>query len=78
LVRRLIIVAHDEADLYDYIRRDQLGDETVRVITDRRRVNRRQRMEADVPDRRRADRRRQNVDFLLRRVGWAEVILPEA
>ena len=71
-------MARDEADLYDYIRRHQLGDETVRVISDRRRSDRRQRMEVDVPDRRRAERRQHSVDLLLRRIGWAEVALPEA
>jgi len=32
--KRLIIVARDEVDLYDSIRREQMGDETVRVIAD--------------------------------------------
>jgi hypothetical protein len=76
--RRLIIVARDEPALYDYIRRDQFGDETVRVITDRRSTARRLRMEAHLPDRRRGDRRRYAVEPLLLTQGWAQVTLPES
>jgi hypothetical protein len=77
LLRRLIIVARDEVDLYDYIRRDQFGDETVRVITDRRGADRRHRIETHLPDRRRVERRRANIEPLLLTQGWAEVIVPE-
>jgi membrane protein implicated in regulation of membrane protease activity len=76
---RLIIVARDEAGLYDYIRRrDQFGDETVRVVTDRRSTDRRLRIEAHIPDRRRGERRRYDIDPLLLTQGWAEVTLPES
>jgi len=74
-LHRLIIVARDEAALYDYIR--QFGDETIRVIIDRRSTVRRLRMEAHLPDRRRGDRRRYAIEPLLLRQGWAEVTLPE-
>jgi len=77
-LRRLIIVARDEVVLYDYIRRDQFGDETVRVITDRRSTDRRLRLEAHIPDRRRGERRRHDIDPLLLTQGWAEVTLPES
>jgi hypothetical protein len=73
LLRRRIIVARDEVDLYDYIRRNQFGDETVRVITDRRRADRRHGMEAHVPDRRRGERRRHDIEPLLLTQGWAQV-----
>ena len=76
-LHRLIIVARDEPTLYDYIRRDQFGDETIRVIIDRRSTVRRLRMEAHLPDRRRGDRRRYAIEPLLLRQGWAEVTLPE-
>jgi hypothetical protein len=76
-LRRLIIVARDEVVLYDYIRRDQFGDETVRVITDRRSTDRRLRMRAHIPDRRRGERRRHDIEPLLRTQGWAQVTLPE-
>jgi len=74
----LIIVARDEVVLYDHIRRDQLGDEAVRVIRDRRSTDRRLRMEAHIPDRRRGERRRNDIDRLLLAQGWAQVTLPEA
>lgn len=77
-LRRLIIVARDEVALYDYIRRDQFGDETVRVITDRRSTDRRLRMAAHIPDRRRGERRRYDINPLLLRQGWAQVTLPES
>jgi hypothetical protein len=80
---RLIIVARDE-DLYDYIRRGhfgvrrgQFGDETVRVITDRRSTARRLRMDAHLPDRRRGERRRYDIEPLLLAQGWAQVTSPE-
>jgi len=76
---RLIIVARAEGGLYDYIRRrDQFGDETVRVIKDRRSTDRRLRMEAHIPDRRRRERRRYDIAPLLLTQGWAEVTLPES
>jgi len=77
-LRRLIIVARDEVALYNYIRRDQFGDETVRVITDRRRADRRHGLEAHIPDRRRAERRRYDIAPLLLTQGWAPVTLPES
>jgi len=75
MIRRLIIVAHDEADLHDFIRRDQLGDDTVMVIADRRQGDRRHRTEAGAPDRRRDERRRCDIDGLLLTQGWVEVTL---
>lgn len=74
---RLIIVARAEVVLYDHIRRDQLGDEAVRIIRDRRSTDRRHRMEAYIPDRRRAERRRYDIAPLLLTQGWAQVTLPE-
>ena len=76
---RLIIVARGEVGLYDYIRRrDQFGDETVRVIKDRRSTDRRLRMEAHIPNRRRGERRHYDIAPLLLTQGWAEVTLPES
>jgi len=77
-LRRLIIVARGEGALYDYIRRDQFGDETVRVVTDRRRADRRHGLDAHTPDRRRGERRRYDIDRLLLTQGWAQVTLPES
>ena len=77
-LRWLIIVARDEVALYNYIRRDQFGDETVGVITDRRRADRRHGMESHIPDRRRGERRRHDIEPLLLTQGWARVTLPES
>ena len=78
MLRRIFIVARGEADLCDYIRRDHFGDETVSVITDRRRAHRRRRQESVLVDRRREERRRHDVEPLLRTQGWAEVRLSES
>jgi hypothetical protein len=75
---RLIIVARDEPDLYDFIRRDNVGDERVRVIADRRVGERRASLTGHAPERRRIDRRRHDVQPLLRTDGWVEVSGPSA
>jgi hypothetical protein len=76
--RRLIVVAREEPDLFDYIRRDQFGDDSVVVISDRRQGDRR-RAPRDVDhDRRRTDRRRCDIQDLLRVHGWGEVSLSDA
>jgi hypothetical protein len=72
-IRRRIIVAGDDTDLNDDIRRDQVGDEQVVVIPDRRRADRRDRMDRYVVERRRAERRRYDIGPLLLAQGWAEV-----
>jgi hypothetical protein len=72
LVHRRVIVARDKADEYDEIRRRE-GDEDVIVIVDRRKIDRRQRAGAYVVERRRAERRRHDIQPLLFRQGWAEV-----
>jgi hypothetical protein len=73
---RLIIVARDAVDLYDRIRKNQSGDETVTVITDRRSTDRRLHLEVYIPDRRLDERRRHDIAPLLFTQGWAQVTLP--
>jgi len=80
--RRLIVVAREEPDLFDYIRKDQFGDDNVVVISDRRQGDRRlgdrRRAPRDVDhDRRCTDRRRCDIQDLLRVHGWGEVALSE-
>jgi hypothetical protein len=75
---RLIIVARDEVVLYHRIRRDHLGDDSVRVITDRRSTDRRLQLEVYIPDRRTDERRHNDVDPLLFTQGWAEVTAPKS
>ncbi|HEU5196804.1 MAG TPA: hypothetical protein VFW70_18840 [Methylomirabilota bacterium] len=82
--RRLIVVARDEPDLFDYIRRDQFGDDNVVVISDRRLGDRRAGRDrrttprGSAHDRRRTDRRQCDIADLLRVNGWGEVLLSEA
>jgi hypothetical protein len=75
--KRLIIVARDQADLYDRISRVQLRDKAVTVISDRRSAERRRESSAYTPGRRRAERRRNEIAARLRTRGWAEVRLPD-
>jgi len=76
--RRLIIVTRGDPGLYHYIRSDWVGDETVTVMTDRRRAERRQRTEPREPDRRRGDRRQHCLDAAMKTNGWAAVVLSGA
>lgn len=79
MVQRLVIVDPSEWALYDDIRWSWFGDATVKVITDRRRGERRQRTEAHGPERRRGgDRRRHSITTVLLRERWAEVLLPSS
>ena len=74
---RLIIVARDKVDLYDRIRRDQVGHGVVTVIADRRRADRRRKLELFLPERRLDERRHCDVSQLLVTQGWAELTLPK-
>lgn len=51
MVQYLIIVARDQPDLYEYLAKQFFGDGEVEVLMDRR-----QRIQAHEPERRRADR----------------------
>ena len=76
-VRQLIIVARHRKDLYAQFKRSFSGNETVRVLLDRRIVERRTRSGSYAPDRRNGERRSlPEIDKLLRTVGWA--IVPQA
>jgi hypothetical protein len=75
-VRRLIIVARGQTVLYARIRAVLLGDDAAEVILDRRNAERRRQLEVFIPERRRSERRRHNVEPLLLGQGWADVSLP--
>ena len=75
---RLIIVARDKVDLYDRLRRDQLGQGAVMVVADRRRADRRRKLELFIPERRLGERRLCDVSELLETQGWAELTLPKS
>jgi len=73
--RQLIIVARNRGDLYEYLKRGFAGNEAVRVLLNRRVVERRARSGPDEAGRRQGDRRSpRTIDGLLHEVGW--VIVP--
>ncbi len=57
--RYLFIVAREQPDLCEYLRRDLSGDREVQVLLDRREGERRQQVQAHELERRRGHRRRQ-------------------
>jgi hypothetical protein len=57
-VRGLIIVARDQSELWHHLTQHFAGHNEVRVLLDRRQWERRQRVQAYRPDRRKAARRR--------------------
>lgn len=59
--RRRIVVARNRLALCDYLRQQFFGDKEVEVLVDRRWRERRQGVQAQAPERRRADRRREPV-----------------
>jgi len=76
LVRQLIIVAGNRAHLYEHLMRGFTGNETVRVLLNRRVIARRERSGPYEAERRQADRRLPSkIDALLRAIGWAIVPL---
>jgi hypothetical protein len=75
-VRQLIIVAGNRAHLYEHLKRGFAGNETVRVLLNRRVIARRARSGPYEAERRQADRRLPSkIDALLRAIGWAIVPL---
>lgn len=71
-VQQLIIVARDREHLYEHLKRAFAGNETVRVVLDRRVMGR-----GDRPEPAEAERRQDRpltIDGFLRAVGW--VIVP--
>ena len=55
--RYLLLVTRNQPDLWHYLKNNLAGDEKVEVILDRRRGERRQRVQPHEPERRQADRR---------------------
>jgi hypothetical protein len=76
MARILYIVSQQESQfcsqLYGQMRHD-METATVELIHDRRRSERRQRVEPVKAERRLADRRRHHIEEELSRVGWARV-----
>jgi class 3 adenylate cyclase/tetratricopeptide (TPR) repeat protein len=66
----LFIVARSQPDLYDFLAQELSGAERIRVLLDRRRGEQRQRFEELTEERRRAERRREQLDQDLRDWGF--------
>jgi hypothetical protein len=74
-LRQLIIVARNREHLYEHLKRAFAGNETVRVLLDRRLVERPERAGSDGAERGQDDRRSAStIAGLLRTIGW--VIVP--
>jgi len=58
MVRYLVVAARNRQDLHDYLRQQFSGDDKVEILLDRRRGDRRRRLDPHEPGRRRGDRRR--------------------
>ncbi len=70
----LMIVARDEAELYDYLKRDFADEPPVQVVMDRRHGERRQVSVPSTDERRRSDRRtRKDVQTRLAELGYVFV-----
>jgi class 3 adenylate cyclase/tetratricopeptide (TPR) repeat protein len=67
----LFIVARSQPDLYDFLSQELVDAEKIRVLLDRRRGEQRQRLEEMTEERRRAERRREQLDQDLREWGFA-------
>ncbi|MGH7277667.1 MAG: hypothetical protein ACREJG_03180 [Candidatus Rokuibacteriota bacterium] len=75
--RELLIVTREAPRLHDYLVREFAGAPEVQVIFDRRVRERRRRQRTPEADRRRGDRRgRMESDEHLDALGWAVVRLP--
>ncbi|HSB72103.1 MAG TPA: hypothetical protein VLT62_22465 [Candidatus Methylomirabilis sp.] len=57
MVGYLVVAARNRQDLHDYLRRQFSGDDRVEILLDRRRGERRRRIDPHEPERRRGDRR---------------------
>ena len=78
MVRYLLFVARSQPDLWHYLKNNFAGDEKVEVILDRRRGERRQRIQPHELERRRAERRRRpGIDTDLSYRSFVIVRLPQ-
>jgi len=75
-IQQLIVVAPDREHLYKFFQRAFVGNQTIRVVLDRRVAERRRRSEPREPERRRRERRSpRTTNGLLRVIGWTIVRL---
>jgi hypothetical protein len=71
--RTLFVVSREVPERYNSLAYAFDGDRGVRVIFDRRRVERRQRTCRPTIERRREDRRSADRDWTLRSAGWVQI-----
>ena len=77
--RYVIIVARNDPDLWSHLKENFAGDTRAEVILDRRRGERRQRVQPHTPERRRTERReRPEIDQDLSYRPYVIVRLPQA
>ncbi len=79
IAQHLLIVARNRHQLYEHLKAAFSGNETIRVITDRRATDRRRHTATSAEERRRDDRRsRPTIDDQLRTIGWSLVLMDMA
>ena len=71
--RVLFVVSRDRPDRYESLVHAFSGDADVKVIFDRRRVDRRQHDGTPMADRRRGDRRSDVRSWAVRSMGWVRI-----
>jgi hypothetical protein len=76
MARYLFIMSWQNAARYEMIQERVAGMDGVKVILDRRLRERRRRDEPAGIERRRIERREQDVDATLEQLGWALVVRP--
>jgi hypothetical protein len=77
-VRVLFVVSRERPDRYDSLARAFSGDGDVRVIFDRRRVDRRRDARPPATERRRGDRRSALSQWVVQTMGWIRVPVADA
>lgn len=73
MAQLVFIVSRHRPKLREYLQREFAGNAEVTIIVDRRLAERRLDSGSRSPDRRRASRRREQIDERLRSMGWAIV-----
>lgn len=75
-LRALFVVSRGDGQRYNDLSYAFAGDDSVQVIFDRRRGDRRQQPEGRPVDRRQGSRRSRTIDAELRTLGWAVIRYP--
>lgn len=73
MARLVFVVSRNEPERYEFLMHAFNGEETVEIVLDRRRGERRHQSAVSMPDRRRLDRRTLVRDGEIDRLGWTLV-----